>query len=86
MTDVARRLGTSPHAVGKVAKAYLSGGDEAVDRLKWGGGRPIKQHGLTQMEIDDIVSKPRLVDEIGMSLEAKACKVTHETGKLVNAT
>ena len=68
VADVARRLETTPHAVGRFAKAYLSGGEEAVERLRWGGGRPIKTHGLTQMEINDIVSKPRLVDEIGMPL------------------
>ena len=63
----------------------MTGGDTAVEKLRWGGGRPLKVHGLTQQEIDDIVSKPRLIDEIGMSLQAKACKVTHETGKQVNA-
>ena len=45
--QTAAYLGLTPRAVTKIAKAYESGGTEAVESLRWGPGRPTKNRFFT---------------------------------------
>ena len=42
VASVARKLGADQSVIKKVALAWLSGGDEEVNRLRLGSGRPFK--------------------------------------------
>ena len=42
VAETARILGIPASAVNKIAKAFVAGGQAAVDRLRWGSGRPVK--------------------------------------------
>ena len=65
-------------------KAYLSGGENAVGKINWKVGRPMKYHYLDEGEINNAISKTSLTQQIGMSLEAKATLISHETEKDIN--
>ena len=50
-TNTAKLMGISRMAVIKIAKAYFSGGEKAVQALRWGKGKPLQNCFLTQLEI-----------------------------------
>lgn len=50
-------LGCTRRAVDKVVQAFKAGGNLAVGQLRWGSGRLMKFHGLSQEEMDVAVSK-----------------------------
>ena len=81
VAEVARRLGKDKGIIKKVAKAYIDGGDAAVEKVKLGKGRPLKLNGLTREQMDEAVSVPRLLNEAGMPLAAKAITLSSDTGK-----
>ena len=86
VTKTARLLGTSRGAIYKVAKAYTEGGEEAVKRLRWGGGRPIKNIFLSQAQMDFMVSRRTLTLQIGLSLKARALQFSLRWKKSISAT
>ena len=61
VTATAKIFGISRAAVYKIAKAFLRGGEAAVEELNWNRGRPIKILFFSQNEIDFMVSKTTLV-------------------------
>ena len=68
----AEMLGMTEHAVRRIAKAYEKGGQAEVDNLRWGRGRPVKNLFLKQSQIDYMVSKTTLTQQVGMSLKDRA--------------
>jgi hypothetical protein len=68
----ARMLGCSRVAIDRIVKTFAQGGNVAVGQLKWGAGRPMKYHGLTQQEMDTAVSKETLVAQTGMTMNQRA--------------
>ena len=72
MRATAKLFGISVNAVRRIAKAYLEGGEAAVQRLPWGKGRPTKTHFFLQSEIDWMVSKATMTQQASMSLKARA--------------
>ena len=85
VAETARILGCTRHGVDKLAKAYRQGGLEAVGQLKWGPGRPLKFHGFTQGELDIIVSKQTSRTQAGLSMRARAMRISEEYGKPISA-
>ena len=53
-------------------KAYLEGGEAAVEALNWRRGRPTKNLWFKQSEIDVMVSRATLNRQVNMSLAARA--------------
>jgi hypothetical protein len=53
----ARMLGCSKWTINKIVKTFADGGVDAVGKIKWGSGRQMKFHGLTQEEMDTAVAK-----------------------------
>jgi transposase len=85
VAETARILGCTRHGVDKLAKAYRQDGLEAVGQLKWGSGRPLKFYGYTQMELDKIVSKQTTRTQAGLSMKARAIRISEEYGKPISA-
>ena len=85
VAETARILGCTRHRVDKLAKAYMQGGEEAVGQLKWSAGRPLKFHGYTQGELDIIVSKQTSKTQAGLSMRARAMRISEEYGKPISA-
>ena len=85
VAETARILGCTKHRVDRLAKAYMQGGVEAVGQLRWRAGRPLKYHGYTQEELDVIVSKQGLKTQAGLSMKARAIRVSEEYGKSISA-
>ena len=77
----AKLLGLTPYAVRRIAKAYEKGGDAEVENLRWGRGRPVKNLFFSQQEIDNMVSRTTLNQQVGMSLKARAEAFTIRFGK-----
>ena len=86
MTAVAKRLGVSTVTVYRVSKAFLLGGEEAVQRLSWARGRPSKCMFLTQQQLDFMVSRSTLTRQIGLSLRARALQFSVRWTKKISAT
>jgi hypothetical protein len=80
----ARMLGCSRYAIDRIVKTFTKGGTIAVGQLRWKSGKPMKFHGLSQNEMDVIVSKKCLVSQVGMSLNEKAASISRITGKLIS--
>ena len=77
-------LGINKYAVTKIAKAYIKGGEKEVESLRWGGSAPIKNHFLTQAEMDYIVSRETQNLQVGMSMNARAIFFTKYFNRPIN--
>ena len=62
-------LGCTRRAVDKVVQAFKAGGNLAVGQLRWGSGRLMKFHGLSQEEMDVAVSKYTMRRQVGLSMK-----------------
>ena len=76
----AKLLGLTPRAVQRITKAYEEEGQEGVDKLRWGRGRPVKNLFLDQYQIDIMVSRYTLNHQVGMSLKARALAFSERWG------
>ena len=81
----AKLLGLTTRAVRRITKAYEKGGQEEVDKLRWGPGRPVKNLFLSEAEIDYMVSRTTLNHQVGMGLKARALELSQRFGKPINA-
>ena len=84
-TNTAKLMGISRMAVIKIAKAYFSGGEKAVQALSWGKGRRLQNCFFTQAEIDHLVSRNTLAQQVGWSLPARALHFSKNLGKSISA-
>ena len=85
VTATAKILGISRAAVYKIARAYLKGGEAAVEALNFGRARAIKNAFFSQSEIDAMVSRATLTSQASMSLRARALQFTQRFGKPLSA-
>jgi transposase len=80
----ARMLGCSRWTINKMVKTFADGGVDAVGKIEWGSGRPMKFHGLTQEEMNTAVAKQTTNSQAGMSMTARAAQLTIKTGKTIS--
>ena len=51
VAKVAAHFGKSRGAIYRIAKAWVAGGEDAVERLRWGRGRPHKNLFLSKAQL-----------------------------------
>ena len=85
VTATAKILGISRATVYKIARAYLKGGEAAVEALNFGRARAIKNTFFSHSEIDAMVSRATLTSQASMSLRARALQFTQRFGKTLSA-
>ena len=80
----AELLGLTPRAVRRITKAYEKEGQEGVDKLRWGKGRPVKNLFLDEYQMDIMVSRYTLNHQVGMSMKARALAFSQRWGKQIS--
>jgi transposase len=81
--SVAAILGTTAARVKRIAKAYRLGGINGANALNWVAGRPLKPTGFCQDQIEEMVSRPTMYNQAGLSMSTRADQVSQQYGTLV---